>query len=230
MREMTENEKKEYDSLVANMEQMKLRLDELTARRPAVYGYARVSTPGQAKNGTSLEEQKTRLKAAGAEEIYVDIFTGRKIDRPKFQELTERLQDGDTLIVTRLDRLGRTVSQASALITELLDDGITVNVLDLGILSNSSVSTLMRNILLSFAQFERDMIIERTQEGKAIARQREGYRDGRPRKYGQAQMDHAMELLQEVDMTGISRATLAREKQRRTKHALKGETNGKERS
>lgn len=220
MREMTDSEKKEYDMLTAQMEQMQLRLDELTAR-PTIYGYCRVSTPGQARNGNSLKEQEERLRAAGAGKIYRDVFTGRKMDRPKLQEIKGKLQPGDTLIVTRLDRLGRSVAQASALITELLDAGITINVLDLGILSNSSVSTLMRNILLSFAQFERDMIVERTQEGKAIARQREGYRDGRPKKYGQAQLDHAMELLEDhsynqvVQMTGISRATLAREKRKR---------------
>ena len=113
------------------------------------------------------------------------------------------------------------MAQASALITDLLDAGVTINVLDLGILSSNSVSTLMRNILLCFAQYERDMIVERTQEGKAVARQREGYREGRPKKYSQAQLDLAMDLLEEhsyaqvVDMTGISRATLAREKKRR---------------
>jgi DNA invertase Pin-like site-specific DNA recombinase len=168
-----------------------------------------------------LKEQEERLRAAGAEKIYRDVFTGRKMDRPKLQEIKGKLQPGDTLIVTRLDRLGRSVAQASALITELLDAGVTINVLNLGILSNGSVSTLLRNVLLSFAQFERDVIIERTQEGKSIARQREGYRDGRPKKYSQAQLDLAMELLldhsynQVVEMTGISRATLAREKKRR---------------
>ena len=97
-----------------------------------------------------------------------------------------------------------------------------MNVLNVGVLSNDSVSTLLRNILLSFAQFERDMIVERTQEGRAIARQRDGYREGRPKKYNKAQIEHAMELLddhsykQVTEMTGISRATLAREKQRRT--------------
>ena len=220
MREMTASEKKEYDMLTSQMEQMKLRLDEL-ADRSTIYGYARVSTPGQARNGNSLKEQEERLRAAGAEKIYRDVFTGRKMDRPKLKEIKGKLQPGDTLIVTRLDRLGRSVAQASALITELLDAGVTINVLDLGILSNGSVSTLMRNVLLSFAQFEHDMIVERTQEGKSIARQREGYRDGRPKKYSQAQLDLAMELLldhsynQVVEMTGISRATLAREKKRR---------------
>lgn len=219
-RELTEEEKREYDRLTESMEQMRLRLEELEAPRPVVYGYARVSTPGQARNGTSLEEQKSRLRDSGAEEIYTDVFTGKKIDRPKLQELTEKLREGDTLIVTRLDRLGRSVAQASTLITELLDAGVTINVLDLGILNNGSMSTLMRNILLSFAQFERDMIVERTQEGRAVARQKPGYREGRPRKYTGAQVNHALELLgnysykQVAEMTGISKATLAREKRK----------------
>ena len=107
--------------------------------------------------------------------------------------------------------------------SELIDKGITVNVLNLGILSNDSVSTLLRNVLLSFAQFERDMIVERTKEGRAVARQKPGYREGRPKKYSRAQMDHAMELLnhnsygQVVSMTGISKASLARERRRRKK-------------
>ena len=84
-----------------------------------------------------------------------------------------------------------------------------------------SVSTLMRNVLLSFAQFERDMIVERTQEGKAIARLKPDYREGRPRKYSKKQINHALELLKthsykQVDeLTGISKSTLIRAKKRR---------------
>ena len=217
-REMTSEEKKEYDRLVAGMQQMQLRLDELSG--PATYGYARVSSPGQAA-GNSLRDQETQLKAAGEEKVYSDIFTGTKLDRPELQKLISLLRAGDTLIVTKLDRLGRSVSQASALITELLDAGITINVLNLGVLDNGSVSTLMRNVLLSFAQFERDMILERTQEGKAIARLQPGYREGRPRKYSRAQLDHAMNLLNDYSytqvsaMTGISKSSLVRERKRR---------------
>ena len=219
-RAMTDEEKREYDRLTANMEQMQLRLDELTAG-PSVYGYARVSTYGQAAHGNSLEEQKRQLRTAGAEEIFADVFTGKTTERPELQRLVAQLNKGDTLIVTKLDRLGRSVAQASALITKLIDAGITVNVLNVGVLSNDSVSVLLRNILLSFAQFERDMIVERTQEGRAIARQRDGYREGRPKKYSRTQIDHAMDLLddhsykQVVEMTGISRATLPRQKQKR---------------
>ena len=101
-----------------------------------VYGYARVSTKGQAKDGNSLEGQETTLRAAGAVEIYMDSFTGTKMDRPELTRLLGILKEGDTLIVTKLDRFARSVSQASGLITELIDRGITVNVLNLGILSN----------------------------------------------------------------------------------------------
>ena len=118
-----------------------------------IYGYARVSTRGQAKDGNSLEAQEKQLKENGAEKIYVESFTGTKLERPELDKLLNQIQDGDTLIVTKLDRFARSVSQASNLIATLVDKNVKVNVLNLGILDNSSVSILMRNILLSFAQF-----------------------------------------------------------------------------
>ena len=144
-----------------------------------IYGYARVSTKGQAKDGNGLESQEKLLRDNGAEEIYKDSFTGMETDREELNKLVEKLQDGDFLIVCKLDRLGRSLSKTSQLINELLDKGVTINILNLGVLSNDSVNTLLRNVLLAFAQFERDMIVERTQEGKEIARQQEGYREGR---------------------------------------------------
>ena len=187
-----------------------------------IFGYARVSTKGQAKDGNSLEDQKQKLKEAGATQIFSDVFTGTRMERPEFDKLLEQLRRGDTLIVTKLDRLGRSVSQASQVITELMDDGITINVLNLGILSNDSVNTLLRNVLLAFAQFERDMIVERTQEGKAMAKSSDpDYKEGRPRKWDTDQLDNAMNLLQNhsyaqvTKLTGISKSTLIREKKRR---------------
>ena len=186
-----------------------------------IYGYARVSTKGQARDGNSLEAQEKILKESGADIIFVDSFTGTKLERPEFDKLLNQIQNGDTLIVTKLDRFARSVSQASDLITKLIDRGITVNVLNLGILSNSSVSTLMRNVLLSFAQFERDMIVERTSEGKAIAKQKSDFREGRPPLYKKKQIAHALEMLtdhsykQVEELTGISKSTLIRAKRKR---------------
>lgn len=187
-----------------------------------VYGYARVSTRGQAKEGNSLDAQIALLKENGATKIYTDSFTGTKMVRPEFDKLTKELKEGDTLIVTKLDRFARSVSQASELITELIDKGITVNVLNLGILSNDSVSTLLRNVLLSFAQFERDMIVERTQEGKAIAKLNPEFKEGRPRT-DKSKIDNALELLERYsykkvsEITGISVSTIQRAKRERDK-------------
>lgn len=183
-----------------------------------IYGYARVSTKGQAKDGNSLETQILKLKEHGASKIFVDTFTGIKLERPEFDKLLSSLQTGDTIVVTKLDRFARSVSQASDLITSLIDKGITVDVTNLGVLDNSSMSILMRNILLSFAQFERDMIIERTQEGKMIARTNPNYREGRPKKFSTSKINHALFLLETMtyrqveDLTGISKSTLIRAK------------------
>lgn len=193
-----------------------------------IYGYGRVSTKGQAKDGNSLEAQERLLKEHGAEVIYMDSFTGTKMTRPEFDKLLEELKAGDTLVVAKLDRFARSVSQASGLITKLIDEGIRVDVCNLGILDNSSMSTLMRNILLSFAQFERDMIVERTQEGKAIARQNPDFREGRPKKFSNAQISHALELLNEYSykqveqMTGISKSSLIRARARKNKNQVTG--------
>lgn len=183
------------------------------------YGYVRVSSKSQARDGNSLEAQEKQLRDAGAEKIYKDVFTGKKVDRPQLNKLIKVAQDGDTIIVTKLDRFARSIGQASEMITQLIDRGVRVEVLNVGVLDNSSVSTLFRNMLLSFAQFERDMIVERTQEGKAVARQKTGYREGRPR-IDQARMEHAMFLLQDfsytqvAEMTGISKSSLIRYKKR----------------
>ena len=186
-----------------------------------VYGYARVSSKHQQKYGYGLEWQEEQLRLAGAEKIYADSFTGTKMDRPQFQKLMEILKAGDVMIVCKLDRFARSVSKATDLITDLIDREITVNVLNLGILDNSSMSVFMRNILLAFAQLERDMIVERTQEGKAVAKQKTGYQEGRPKKFSQKKIDAALELLKTMsykqveDLTGISKSTLIRARKKR---------------
>ena len=185
-----------------------------------VYGYARVSTNMQSRSGNSLEVQEKALKEAGAEEIYYDAYTGTKLERKQFNILIDKLKSNDTLIVTKLDRFARSLSDASNLITSLIDRGVIVNVLNLGILSNNSASTLIRNIFLSFAQFERDLIVERTLEGKAIARQNPNFREGRPKKFNSDKLGLALELLEnhsyyQVErMTGISKSTLWRYKRK----------------
>ncbi len=146
-----------------------------------IYGYARVSTKGQAKDGNSLEYQTKVLEEAGAEKIYCDSFTGTKIDRPEFDKLKSCLVSGDKLIVTKLDRLARSASQGSELIESLIKDGVTVHILNMGVMDNTPTGKLIRTIMLGFAEFERDMIVQRTQEGKEVARSKGIRVDGRPK-------------------------------------------------
>lgn len=96
------------------------------------YGYARVSTRGQARDGNGLTAQEEALRSAGAEEIYSDAFTGTKADRPQLNELLSKIQDGDTLVVCKLDRLARSVVQGIELIDGLLSRGVVVEVLNMG--------------------------------------------------------------------------------------------------
>lgn len=180
------------------------------------YGYARVSTTNQ-----DLEGQLQTLKAEGCEEIYSEKFTGTKTDRPQFKKLLEVLQEGDTLVVTKLDRFARSVSGAIDTVKELFNKGVKVHVLNIGIVENTPTGRLIFNIMSSFAEFERDMIVERTQEGKAIAKQKEGFKEGRPNKFSKDHIEHALELLgtnsykQVEAMTGISKSTLIRAKKKK---------------
>lgn len=86
-----------------------------------IYGYARVSTRGQAKDGNSLENQEAILKEHGAEVIYSDSVTGRNLDRPNLKKLLSEIKEGDTLIVTKLDRIARSLTQGSELVNHLID-------------------------------------------------------------------------------------------------------------
>ncbi len=182
------------------------------------YGYIRVSSKNQKSDGNSLEVQMDAVRSAGAEKVFVETYTGVKLERPEFTKLLDVVKQDDMIIVTKMDRFARTVAQATETITTLIDKGIVVYVLNLGVLDNSSMSVLVRNLLLSFAQFERDLIIERTQEGRAIARLKPDYREGRPKKYKKQQIDLALSLLDNHSysqvslMTGISISTLTRAK------------------
>lgn len=194
-----------------------------------VYGYARVSTKGQAKDGNSLEAQETALRNAGATEIFKEAFTGTKKHRPQLDKLLSVLKDGDMLVVTKLDRVARSATQGIELVQSLIDKGVTVNVLNMGVMDNTPAGRLIRTVMLAFAEFERDMIVERTQEGKAIAKQNPDFREGRPRKFSKKQIEHAMELLdthsfrQVEEMTGISESTLHRRVRERREIDLREE-------
>ena len=105
-----------------------------------IYGYARVSTKGQAKDGNSLEAQEAELKKAGAEKIYTDAYTGTQTHRPELDKLIGVLQDGDTIVVTKLDRIARSLRQGIDLIDSLVEKGVAVNVMNMGKIDNTQRS------------------------------------------------------------------------------------------
>ena len=145
-----------------------------------IYGYARVSTKGQDRYGNSLEDQEEKLRAAGCQEIFHDSFTGTKMNRPQMTVLMGKLTSGDRLVVTKLDRFARTAGDGINAIEGLLKKGVSVHILNMGLIDNTPTGRLMVTMLLAFAQFEREMIIERTMSGKAVARANDpGWREGR---------------------------------------------------
>ncbi|WP_430530408.1 recombinase family protein [Bacillus cereus] len=179
------------------------------------YGYARVSTVSQ-----ELEVQLTALENEGCDNIYSEKFTGTKSDRPQLQEVLSILKEGDTLVVTKLDRLARNTVEGIEIVKGLFSKGIRVHVLNVGLLEDTTMGRFFLTTLLAVAEMERNLIVERTQEGKAIAKQRDDFREGRPNKFSKKQIEHALKLLetqsykQVEEITGISKSTLIRAKRK----------------
>lgn len=188
------------------------------------YGYIRVSSKSQ-KGNYSMQEQRELVLAEGADEAIEEIFIGGKVyERPQFEKLLMRLKSGDTLIVCKLDRFARTVVEGAKLAQELYDRGINLNILNMGVIEHTPVGTLLLNVMLSFAQFEKEMINSRCQSGRDYARAHNpSHKEGRPRKFSREQLKLALELLnqgktykQVESMTGISKSTIIRAKNRIT--------------
>lgn len=184
-----------------------------------IYGYARVSTVGQSINGSSLEEQVAALTEYGCNQIITEAYTGKTVDRPQFTALLSKLQSGDTLVVTKLDRFARSTVEGVQTVRDLFARDVKVHILNIGLIENTLSGNLILTVFLAFAEFERGMILERTQNGKALAKMQPGFREGRPPKYKPAQINHALELLgsglsyrQVENVTGISKSTLIRAK------------------
>ena len=148
----------------------------------AKYGYGRVSSKGQERDGNSLEDQKARFLENGVpeENIELETYTGTTMERPKLEALLEKLRPGDELIVTKLDRFARTAAEGGAMVKKLVDQGIVVNILNMGRADNTPMGKLMVTILLAFAEYERDMIVERLNTGKEVEKAKNpDYREGR---------------------------------------------------
>jgi len=137
-------------------------------------GYARISTDDQ-----SLGLQRDALNAAGCKKVFEDTESGAKADRPGLAQALDHLREGDTLVIWRLDRLGRSLDELIRIVNNFKDQGIGLESLTEKIDTTSAAGELIFHIFGAFAQFERNLIIERTKAGLLAAKAR-GRRGGRP--------------------------------------------------
>ena len=145
-----------------------------------IYGYCRVSSKSQALYGTSLDSQKeTILAKYPTAKMTVEAYSGYKDKRPLFDKLIHSLKKGDMLVVTKLDRFCRSATNGLTTLHYLYDIGVSFHILNMGIVENTAVGNLLFSVLQSFAQFERDSIVERTTAGKEIAKLDPDYHEGR---------------------------------------------------
>jgi DNA invertase Pin-like site-specific DNA recombinase len=174
-------------------------------------GYARVSTTDQ-----NLTLQKEALKNIGCQKIYEDEASGTKTKRPGLEKALEHLRDGDTLVVWKLDRLGRSLKDLITLVSDLNDRGVNFRSLTDSIDTNTSSGRFFFHVMASLAEMERELIVERTKAGLAAAKKM-GRVGGRKRKMTDSKIESAKKLLESgmlpkdvANNLGISIATLYR--------------------
>jgi DNA invertase Pin-like site-specific DNA recombinase len=173
-------------------------------------GYMRMSTGVQ-----SLDLQRDALERAGCERVFEDVCSGAIIERPGLNRALEHARSGDTLVVWKLDRIGRSLPHVVQLVSGLRDRGVGLKVLTGEIDTTSSTGRLVFGIFATLAEFERDLIHERTMAGLAAARAR-GRMGGRPRMMTKAKLKVAMALMANQDnaakdvakQLGVSLSTL----------------------
>lgn len=173
-------------------------------------GYMRVSTAEQ-----NLALQRDALGVAGCERLYDDICSGVVTERPGLAKALDHLRSGDALVVWKLDRIGRSLKHVVELVDDLQRRGVGLKVLTGGIDTTSSTGRLVFGIFATLAEFERDLIKERTMAGLAAARAR-GRAGGRPRLMTRAKLRTAMTMMAErsnaatdvAQQLGISLSTL----------------------
>lgn len=141
--------------------------------------------------------------------------------------MLSKIGDGDTLVVTKLDRFARSAEDGFKLVRDLLQKDIKVHILNMGLIEDTDMGRLILRMLSAISEFDRDMIVARLAEGKAIAKQNPDFKEGRPKKFSKKQIAHALQLLgnnsytQVEEITGISRSTLTRAKREAAKELTK---------
>lgn len=183
-----------------------------------IYGYTRVSTRKQVE-GYGLEVQKKEiLDKYPTATIIEEQYTGTKLDRPIFNELLNNLKANDILVVSKLDRFARNTVEGIKVVEQLFKMNVSIHILNIGLLEDTPMGRFFLTTMLAVAELERNMIVERTQTGKELARLRRDYKEGRPKKYTEEELYNSILLLnfhsyrEVVKITGISKSTLVRAK------------------
>jgi DNA invertase Pin-like site-specific DNA recombinase len=146
-------------------------------------GYGRVSTADQ-----NISSQEDALKVAGVDRIFIETFTGTKISRPELDKVLQQLRTGDVLVITRLDRLGRSAKDLLNIVSELERLGVQLEVIEQRIDTSTPEGKLFFTMVAAFAEFERAIMQSRTMDGLAAARAR-GRVGGRKPKLNQSKVD-----------------------------------------
>ncbi len=174
-------------------------------------GYSRVSTRDQRP-----EVQRKRLEEAGCTRVFEDHgVSGKLAERPEWGRCLDRLESGDTLVAVRLDRIGRSVKNLIDVVNTLAERGVDLVILDQGIDTTTPVGRFMFHVIASVAQFEADLIRERTLDGLAATKAR-GRNGGRKPSLKPYQVEHARSLIGVKPVTeiaaelGVSRQTIYR--------------------
>lgn len=174
-------------------------------------GYGRVSTADQ-----NADSQRDALTKAGVDQIFLDTFTGTKSSRPQLDRMKEQLRSGDTIVITRLDRLGRSTKDLLNLVSDLKEQGVNLEVIEQNINTSTPEGKLFFTLVASFAEFEREIMRARTIDGLASARAR-GRVGGRKPAMTQAKINTARQMYSEgkyvkeiAEVLGVSRPTIYR--------------------
>jgi DNA invertase Pin-like site-specific DNA recombinase len=174
-------------------------------------GYGRISTSDQ-----NAASQRDALAAANVDKMFIDTFTGTKASRPELDKLREQLRQGDTLVITRLDRLGRSAKDLLTIVGELETMGVQLEVIEQKIDTSTPEGKLFFNMVAAFAEFERGIMQSRTMDGLAAARAR-GRVGGRRPKLTPKHIEQAKKMYKEgttvldiAHLLGVSRPTVYR--------------------